>query len=166
MLTTRRLLQYIFLIPIVILILLCPLVISTAAENSSLDYEAPIYEAPIYEVPFSENIQHEIGNLCENNRLSYELVLAVYQVEGDNSTQTEDIKAKIEKLASYRDYWAAQGYCDEIVFDLMLLSEQRGIEGCAAFMENNNSYKQDDYVQKVTEYKYYLEQIDCVDESM
>jgi hypothetical protein len=166
MLTTRRLLQYIFLIPIVILILLCPLVISTAAENSSLNHETPIYETPIYDVPFSENIQHEIRNLCENNRLSYELVLAIYQVEGNNSTQIEDIRAKIEKLASYRDYWAAQGYCDEIVFDLMLLSEQRGIEGCVTFIEDNNSYKQDDYVQKVTEYKYYLEQIDCVDESI
>lgn len=146
--------------------MICPLVISTAAESTSLDYEAQVNKVPIYEVPFSENIQHEIGNLCENNHLSYELVLAIYQVEGYSSTQIEDINAKIEKLASYRDYWAEQGYPDEIVFNLMLLSERRGIEGCTAFMQNNDSYEQDDYVQKVTEYKYYLEQINCVDESI
>src|SRR5665647_272625 len=66
--------------------------------------------------------------LCEKNHLSYELVLSIYQIEGDNNTQIDNIKAKIGKLAYYRDYWAEQGYRDEIVFDLMLLSEQRGIE--------------------------------------
>lgn len=38
------------------------------------------------------------------------------------------------------------------------MSIQRGIGGCVIFVKNNNSGEKDDYVQKVTEYKYYLEQ--------
>ncbi|NBJ14491.1 MAG: hypothetical protein FNP40_02740 [Dehalobacter sp. 4CP] len=107
-----------------------------------------------------ENTQRDIWKLCEKNKLSYELVLAVFQIEGDNNMQIDSIKAVIEKLAYYRDYWTEQGFPDEIVFNLMLLSKQRGIEGCKVFMENSDTYESDNYVQKVTEYKYYLEKID------
>ena len=115
-------------------------------------------EAPIYKISISENTQRHIWELCEKNQLSYELVLAIYQIEGNNNTQIDSIIAKVGKLAYYRDYWAEQGYRDEMVFDLMLLSEQRGIEGCRIFMKDSDSYELDNYVQRVTEYKYYLEQ--------
>jgi hypothetical protein len=152
----RKLLQYVLLIPTVILILICPLIFSKTAASSAHDYSS--YEAPVYEISLSEDIQHEIWNQCEQSKLSYELVLAVYLAEGDNCTQIKDIAAKIEKLANYRDFWAAQGFADEEVFALMLLSEQRGIEGCITFIKNNDSYEQDQFVQKVAEYKFSLEQ--------
>lgn len=105
----------------------------------------------------SESTQRDIWKLCEENCLSYEMVLAIYQVEGNTNPQIDNIKADIENLVYFRDYWTEQGFPDEIVFELMLLSKQRGIEGCKVFMEANHSYDLDPYVQKVTEYKYYLE---------
>ncbi|HVJ48444.1 hypothetical protein [Desulfitobacterium sp.] len=115
------------------------------------------YEVPIYKIPISENTQRDIWELSEKEHLSYELVLAIYQVEGIESTQIDDIEADIGKLVYLRDYWTEQGFPDEVVFDLMLLSKQRGIEGCITFMEDNDSYELDNYVREVTEYKYYLE---------
>jgi hypothetical protein len=108
----------------------------------------------------SENAQRDIWKLCRENDLSYELVLAIYQIEGNNDTQIDSLKVEIENLLYLRNYWAGQGFSDEIVFDLMLLSRQRGIEGCKKYMEDNESSELDEYVQKVTKYKYYLEQID------
>jgi hypothetical protein len=85
-------------------------------------------------------------------------VLAVLQTEGNNNISIFNIKAEIEILAYYRDYWVYQGFPDEKVFDLLLLSKQRGIEGCLTLMKNNYPYDLDNYVQKVTRYKSDLEQ--------
>ena len=153
MLIARGWICYIFLITIVILILICPLAVQKTEGTSSNGEEAPIYKVSI-----SENTQRDIWRLCEKYALSYELVLAIYQIEGDNNTRIDNIEAKIGKLAYYRNYWDEQGYSDEIVFDLMLLSEQRGIEGCKIFMKDSDYYDLDNFVQSVTEYKYYLEQ--------
>jgi hypothetical protein len=125
----------------------------TIALNSSNNYEVPIYHIPI-----SEQTQRGIWKLCEDNHLSYELVLAVLQTEGNNNISIFNIKAEIEILAYYRDYWACQGFPDEKVFALLLLSKQRGIEGCLTLMKNNYPYDLDNYVQKVTRYKSDLEQ--------
>jgi hypothetical protein len=133
--------------------MICSFATQKVEGISSIDYEVPIYKISI-----SENAQRNIWKLCEENHLSYELVLAIYQVEGINNTQIDNIKADIEGLAYIRDYWTEQGFPDETVFYLLLLSRQRGIEGCKIFMKDNNSYDLDDFVQKVTEYKYYLEQ--------
>lgn len=144
---------YTFLIPTMILILIFFLTVQKTEGISS-----SVYEAPIYKMSFSENIQRDIWELCEKNHLSYELVLAIFHIEGDNNTQIEHIKVEIEKLVYLRDHWAKQGYSDEFVFDLMLLSRQRGIEGCIKFIKDNGANYSDNYVQRVTEYKYYLEQ--------
>ncbi len=153
MLIARGLILYTFIIPIVVLILICSLAVQNAEEISSIDYEIPIYKIPI-----SENTQRDIWQLCEENHLSYELVLAIFQLEGVNKIQIDHIKTEIGKLVYLRDYWTEQGFHDEIIFDLMLLSKQRGIEGCIIYMKDNDSYDLDSYVQKVTEYKYQLEQ--------
>lgn len=159
MLIPRGSIRYAFLIPIIILVfMICSFATQKAEGTSSIDYEVPIYKISI-----SENTQRDIWKLCEKNHLAYELVLAIYQIEGNNNTQIDNLEADIEKLAYIRDYWTEQGFPDEIVFDLLLLSRQRGIEGCIIFMKENDSYDQDDFVQKVTEYKYYLEQ--SLDES-
>jgi|GEM_PF-1349076 len=150
---TRGLILYISIISIIILILICSLAVQKTVGISSIDYKAPIYNLPI-----SENTQRDIWKLCEANHLSYELLLAINHVEGINNTDINNIKAEVEQLVYIRDYWAKQGYSDETVFDLLLLSRQRGIDGCITFMQDNNSYDLDNYVQKVTQYKYYLEQ--------
>ncbi|MFZ2537691.1 MAG: hypothetical protein WAX04_02170 [Oscillospiraceae bacterium] len=153
MFNARGLIRYTFLIPIIILILSCPLAFPTAASTASNRYEVPIYQVPI-----SEKTQRDIWKICEENHLSYELVLAVLHTEGINNISIVSVKADIEILVYYRDYWASQGFPDEKVFDLLLLSRERGIEGCLTLIKENNAYELDNYVQKVTEYKYYLEQ--------
>ena len=150
---TRGFIWYVSIISIIILILICSLAVRKTVGISSIAYKAPIYNIPI-----SENTQHDIWKLCEENHLSYELLLAINHVEGINNTANNNIKAEVEQLIYIRDYWAKQGYPDETVFDLLLLSRQRGIDGCISFMKDNKSYDLDNYVQKVTEYKYYLEQ--------
>ena len=167
---------HIFLIPIIITMLFFTVAVKELEEIPSVGFEAPVYgsetpvyssetmsdsyEVPIYKISISESTQRYIWKLCEENHFSYELALAVYQIEGNYNTQIDSIKAEIEKLVYYRNYWTEQGFPDEVVFDLVLLSRQRGIEGCKIFMEDNDSYYLDSYVQKVTEYKYYLEQMD------
>lgn len=150
----RGLARYTFLIPIIILILM----ICSFATQKTEGIASINYEVPIYKISIPENTQRDIWKLCEENHLSYDLVLAIYQVEGINNTQIDNIKADIEELAYIRDYWTEQGFPDEIVFNLLLLSRERGIEGCTIFMKDNDSYDLDDFVQKVTEYKYYLEE--------
>lgn len=127
-------------------------VIQDVAESS------PVDEATIYNITVSKNTQHNIWEICQSNNLSYELVLAIYQIEDNKNTHFDRINADVEKLVHLRDYWSEQGFPDEIVFNLLLLSRQRGIEGCIAFMKDNDAIELDGYVQKVTEYKYFLEQ--------
>ena len=110
MFNARGLIWDIFLISIIILILSCLLAFPTAAVNSSNRYEVPVYQIPI-----SEKTQHDIWILCEENHLSYELVLAVFHTDGSNNISTVTIKTEIEILAYYRDYWDYQGFPDEIV---------------------------------------------------
>lgn len=97
--------------------------------------------------------QNDLGRLCEENGLSYELVLAIFYTEGIQDISHDVAKTEIEKLVYLRDYWADQGFSDEIVFELMLLSREKGFEECLIYLNNDDSYAPDDYVQKVTEYK-------------
>ena len=157
MFNLKRLIWYTVLVAIIILILICTLAFQKADNNSSIGYEVPIYMIPI-----SENTQRDIWKQCEKNHLSYELVLAIYQIEGDSVFQSNNIKAEIENLVYFRNYWSKQGFPDEVVYNLMLLSRSRGIEGCRTFMKDSESYDLDNYVQEVTKYKFYLEQTDSV----
>ena len=150
---TRRLIQYKFLIPIIILIVVFFLIVADAEAIVSAPNERPIYEMPI-----SESTQHYIWKLCEGNEFSYELILSIYEVEGFGNLKLGNIKSDIETLVYYRGYWAKRGYPDEFVFDLILIARLRGIEGCWTFMKHTESYELNDYVQAVAEYKFYLEQ--------
>ncbi len=151
LLVDRKSICYLFFILILFLILFYPLTYQNAMESSSVDLEVPMYKMYI-----PENMQLIIWEICETNQLSYELVLAVCQIE---NTEISNIEVEIEKLAYYRNYWRLQGFPDEVVFDLMLISNQRGIEGCEVLMKDSDAFESDKYVQEVTEYKYYLEQI-------
>ncbi len=148
-----RLIQYRLLVPIIILIVIFSLVVNDAEAIVSDENERPIYEMPI-----SESTQHYIWKLCEGNEFPYELILSIYEVEGFDNIKHGNIKSDIETLVYYRGYWAKQGYPDEFVFDLILISRLRGIEGCRTFMKHTESYDLNDYVQAVAEYKSHLEQ--------
>lgn len=162
MLNSKIFTWYIFGIPIAILVLIISLAnpkeeIITPVVVSSMETSSADSEVPIYEIAMSEDTQRDIWILCEANNVSYELVLTIYQIEDINNYQMDNMRAQIEKLVYYRDYWTELGYPDEIVFDLVLLSHQRGIEGCIIYMKDNDTYDTDSYVQSVTEYKYNLE---------
>ncbi len=159
--------KYTAVILILILIPFCALTFPGEEKTYASSDEIPIntvvvdvndYEVPIYETPFSETTQRDIGKLCEENHLSYELVLAIFHIEDIQDMKMDDLKIEIERLAYLRDYWANLDYPDESVYYLMLLSIQRGIEGCRSYTEDHGSYDQDPYVKEVMEYKYYLEQ--------
>ena len=181
MLIKRGLGWRLYLIPIIVALLFFTVAVKKSADSSSMRIEAsvgsttPVYSSgiisdsfktPIYEISIPESTQRDIWKLCEENHFSYELALAVFQVEGTINTEISSITAEIEKLVYFRNYWTEQGYPDEVVFDLVLLSRQRGLEGCAIFMKDNDSYHLDSYVQQVTEYKYYLEQMDDGNEGL
>jgi len=159
MLNVKRLIWYTFLVAIVIMILICTLAFHKTNKDSSIGIEVPIYLIPI-----SEETQRDIWKQCDDNNLSYEFVLAIYQIEGDSVYLTNNVKTEIESLVYFRDYWSKQGFPDEVVYNLMLLSRSRGIEGCVIFMKDSESYDLDNYIHEVTEYKYYLEQTDSVNE--
>jgi len=153
MLIKKGFICYVLFILIVILILICILAAQKVETVASVDYKAPIYK-----ISTSESTQLDIWKLCEENHLSYTLVLAIFQIEGFYEKKIDKIQAKIEKLAYYRNYWSVQGYPDEDVFVLMLFYEQREIEDSKNFTMNNYFYTPTNYVQKVTECKYYLDQ--------
>lgn len=151
----RRLIQDNLLVSVLTIIVTAVfyLAVNDAEAIDSVDNEAPIYEIPI-----SDSTQQYIWKICEVNEFSYELILSVYKVEGFDNIKHGDIKSDIGTLVYYRDYWAKQGYPDEFVFDLILISRLRGIEGCWTFLKHTESYDLNDYVQAVSEYKFYLEQ--------
>lgn len=156
MFSKRIFIKFTIIVGIASLVSICTIAAMRIEDNYNTSME---YEIPIYKIPVSENTQRIIWEHCQNNNLSYELVLAIYQTEGKNIFESNSIKEDIEKFAYYRDYWNEQGFPDEIVFNLMLLSREKGIEGCEIFIKDNNDNYFDDYVQKVTEYKFYLELI-------
>jgi len=153
MLKAKRSVRYAFLVLIIILVIFSHLLALKAEETASMDSEIPIYQIPI-----SERTQQDIGKLCEEKELSYEFVLAIFHVEGIQDVTIDTAKIEIEKIVDLRDYWKSQGYPDEIIFDLLLLSRERGIQGCLSYLEASDANNMDAYVQKVTEYKYKLEQ--------
>lgn len=72
----------------------------------------------------------------------------------DPINPVDNITAGVYYLAKLRDTW--QGYSDEEVFSLMLISYNRGIQGCKKYVEKYGT--ENDYVTKVYEYKIMLEQ--------
>ena len=113
---------------------------------------------PIYNVATSAVTQQNIRKLCEEQDLSYELLLSIYHADGINNTVIQEVEKDIEGLTYLRDYWADKGYADEDVFDLMIISRDMGVEGCKDYVKGNPNYKENEYLKRVTEYKYYIEQ--------
>ena len=68
----------------------------------------------------------------------------------------QNIAVGVWYLDYLRSYWWEQGCLDEDVFSLMLISYNRGIQGCKNYIEKYGL--ENDYVTKVYEYKIKLEQ--------
>lgn len=74
----------------------------------------------------------------------------------DPFNSKHNIRAGVWYLDYIRDYWLAEGYGDEDVFSLMLISYNRGINGCKQYI---SKYGLDnEYVNDIFDYKIYLEQ--------
>ncbi len=143
------------LTPILIII-----VVAFLAIGSTNAISLPKSNVSTDNTSISEEAQLSIWDLCEKNNLNYELVLSIYHVEGITNPTNETIKDDMSKLTTIRDYWSTQGIGDETVYNLTLISWQRGLEVGKSFAENKTvaDLEADDFVQKVTVYKYYLEQ--------
>lgn len=68
----------------------------------------------------------------------------------------DNVTAGVYKLACLRDIWADKGYPDEDVMSLMLISYNRSVKGCEAYVAEHGMAN--DYVDKVLEYKCQYEQ--------
>ena len=151
MLLKRKLMQPTSLVIATAIILTCSYAIQKV-EGITFNYDIPAYSTSM-----PDAIQPGIEQLCETNNFSYDLVLAIFHVEDKKNVQNDEITKDVKNLIYIRDYWAGQGYSDEDVFALMLLSREKGLQYYIAYMEKNDTYTTDDYVQNVAQYKYYLE---------
>ena len=126
--------------------------------------EAPIAEMvsesaqASYNIPIPVSAQNIITELADEAELSIELILAIFFTEGMSDFSLTNIEREVNSLVVLRDYWSSQSYSHETVFVLMLLSRDRGIDGCLVFMANNDNADEDAYVQSVIRIKYELEQ--------
>jgi hypothetical protein len=129
-----------------------------------LSAEAPTADAlhgeqtPTYDIRIPRSAQEAIWSYSVERGVSYELVLSVFLVDGRSDFSIESMYQEIDTLIFIRDYWVAEGHSNEAIYFLILLSHNRGIDGCYLFMDANESAEEDPYVQQVTQMKYLLEQ--------
>ena len=143
-----------FIVVIVTLIFISPIL----SNKVSAIFSSSEGSGSSYIVATSAVTQQNIRKLCEEQDFSYELLLSIYHADGINNTVIREVEKDIEELTYLRDYWADQGYADEDVFDLMIISRDMGIEGCKDYVKGNPKYNDNEYLKRVTEYKYYIEQ--------
>ena len=132
--------------------------VSSSSNVREKTLDNPSAPVPVYNIKISRDTQLDIWKLCGEYNLSYELVLAIFQVDGLYDAPFYNIKIEIAYLADLRSYWTKYGLPEEIVYKLMLVAYQRGIEGCIEYMKDGGQNSSDDFISKVTDYKYHLEQ--------
>ena len=154
MLINKKFIKATFIVGIIVLIFISPIFSNTLSSIFSNSEIA----SPIYNVAIAADTQQNIWKLCEEKDFSYELLLSIYHVDGIKNRAIQEIEKDVVELTYLRDYWAGKGYSDEDVFDLMIISRDMSIEGCKEYVKENPDYKDNEYLKKVTEYKYYLEQ--------
>ena len=155
MLIKKKFKKSTFIVIIVILIFISPVF----SNKLSYMFSSSVSASPIYNAATAEDTKQNIRKLCEEQNFSYELLLSIYYADGINPNRViQEVEKDISELTYLRDYWASEGYADEDVFDLMIISRDMSIEGCKDYVEANPDYKNNDYLKRVAEYKYYLEQ--------
>ncbi|PKM84288.1 MAG: hypothetical protein CVU86_07990 [Firmicutes bacterium HGW-Firmicutes-11] len=143
---TKRWIRYTLVAAVIIIGLLC-LSVSNSTEMIVLASD-PI---PMYQIPIDEDMQAHIWKVCQENDVSYELVLSIYVTENATKLVREVVKSDIIELANHRNVWRQKGYPDEITYDLLLEFRWNATKAQRNFLI-------EDYVDSVTEYKSYLEQ--------
>src|SRR5665647_1245473 len=154
MLIKKKFTKITFIVGIIIFIFISPIFSNTLSSMFSNSDSV----GPIYNVAIAADTQQNIWKFCEGKDFSYELLLSIYHVDGINNRTIQEVEKDIVELTYLRDYWAGKGYADEDVFDFMIISRDMSIEGCKDYVKANSDYKDNEYLKRVTEYKYYLEQ--------
>ena len=139
---------------IIALIFISPLILNNL--NTQVDNSEST--GSIYNVAMAETTQQNILKLCQEEDFSYELLLSIYHADGTENREFQLVEKDIAELNYLRDYWAKEGYSEEDVFELMIVSWDMGLEGCKSAIAENLNYKENEYLIEVSEYKYYLEQ--------
>jgi len=153
MLVKKKVTKAILIIGIVLLIFISPIF----SNMLSFVFPDNKSEGPIYDVAIAAETQQNIWKLCEDNDFSYELLLSIYHEDGIGGKAINEVEKDLKELVYIRDYWAGKEYADEDVFDFTIISWDLGIEECEAYMEEYPAYKDNEYLVRVTEYKYALE---------
>ncbi|HZK72222.1 MAG TPA: hypothetical protein VFD03_12020 [Clostridia bacterium] len=154
MLIKRKFTKATFIVVIIALIFISPISSNTLGSIFSKSDNA----SPIYYVATAADTQQNIRKLCEEQDFSYELFLSIYHADGINNRAIQEVEKDLAELTYLRDYWTGKGYRDEDVFDLMIISRDMSIDGCNDYVNENPNYKDNEYLKRVTDYKYYLEQ--------
>lgn len=96
--------------------------------------------------------------ICQINRNTAKKLADDLQIENFNSFNAKhNVSASIYYIKQIRDYWREQGYCEEDVTLLSLISYNRGLAGCKSYIKSYSIYN-DYYANKVLGYKEQLEQ--------
>lgn len=154
MLVKKEFAKSTFVVVIVTLIFISPIF---SSRLSSMFSSSGSF-GPIYDVATAEETQQNIRKLCEEQDISYELLLSINHIDKINSRAIQGVEEDLSELIYLRNYWADKGYADEHVFDLMIISRDMGIESCKDYVKENPHYKDNEYLKSVSEYKFHLEQ--------
>lgn len=154
MLIKKKYTKFIFGASILLVIFIYPILSNTF----SVLFPGSEMTGPIYNVAMAETTQQNVWKLCEENDLSYELLLSIYHGDGIENKGIQAVEKDIVALTYLRDYWTNEGYLDEDVFDFMILSWDMSIEGCKDYIKENPDYDENEYLLEVSGYKYELEQ--------
>ena len=168
------------------------MIVVSDSNDNKIEIEEKI-ERPEYDIPLSIELQDYIWDLANENEISYELVLAVINVESSfnikarnkNRNRTSDrglmqinsafqkyhaknagiekfdpynpfqnVKVGINVLVLDREYWRGKGLSEEDVYYYVIGSYNMGKEGVRKYGLPW------DYINKVSEYKIYLETLE------
>jgi len=129
--------------------------------NECLYYEVA-YELELAimhtESRFNEKADNGISRgICQINRNTAKKLAEDLQIQNyDSFNAKHNISASIYYIKQIRDYWISEGYCDEDVVYLTLISYNRGLAGCKNYIRSHGIYD-DYYAHKVLGYKEQLE---------
>lgn len=99
----------------------------------------------------NKNGTKDIGIMQLNNKYMYDFAKDARISNFNPLNPYQNLKAGVFVLAREKDYWSSKGYSDEIVFELMLSSYNRGRYGTLKYGVAK------EYVDRVLYYKEKLE---------
>lgn len=131
-------------------------VIGLECEKYGLS-QALVYGVIMAESGFDVNADSGSSKgVMQLNKNTYpELVKDLGMASFDVFDYEDNVAVGVYYLAYLRDYWLGEGYLDEDVVHLMLISYNRGIAGCGGYVADHGL--ENGYVDRVLGYKWALE---------